>query len=387
MRQRALNEKQRKELNERLATLDSRERHKLYKRAAQLRKSGSRTEKPKHVARVALDDEEVSYRKPKPVESLDQWVLKLLQQDAPALISSTDERMQGTVIWVGQRACRIRVPGAELNCDLSPDIVRHQQSAIAVGDEVVAYRSEEHLIVRDVLPRRTRLSRPDPGNANIERLLVANVDVIVITVSVKTPPLHPRLIDRYLVAIQRGGAAAAICVNKLDLLDDPAERSEELAKLDPYRGAGVEITTCSTLTHEGMAKLRQVIEGKTCAFVGHSGVGKSSILNALHPELGLLTNTISEGYGRGRHTTTASSLYTLAGGTRLIDTPGIRSFGLWKMEPQELCWYFPEFEGHACKFSDCTHLHEPQCGVKTAVGMGVVSGERYETYKRMLEES
>jgi ribosome biogenesis GTPase len=351
-----------------------------------MRRSGERAEKPKHVSRIVLEDEEETLKKRKPPEPLDHWVLKLLEQDAPPVVAEGDERVMGTVVWVGPKVCRIRVPGAELDCELSPDISRHQQTAIAVGDEVVGYRAEEHIIVREVLPRRSRLSRPDPGNPNIERLVVANVDVIVITVSVKTPPLHPRLIDRYLVAIQRGGIAAAICVNKLDLITDPAERESELAKLKPYEAAGVEVTTCSTLTHEGMAKLRQVIEGKTCAFVGHSGVGKSSILNALHPELGLLTKSVSEGYGRGRHTTTASSLYTLSGGTRLIDTPGIRSFGLWKMEAGELVWYFPEFAGHNCKFSDCTHRHEPFCGVKAAVEAGTVSPARYETYLRMLGE-
>jgi ribosome biogenesis GTPase len=239
-----------------------------------------------------------------------------------------------------------------------------------------------------VLPRRTKLSRPDPQNPNIERVIVSNVDLVVITVSVKTPPLHPRLIDRYLVAIQRGGATPVICVNKLDLLPEAAERGEELHKLTPYEDLGIEITTCSTTTFEGMARLRQVVEAKTCAFVGHSGVGKSSILNALSPELKLETAKLSEGYGRGRHTTTASSLHYLPGGTRLIDTPGIRSFGVWKMEPRELVWYFPEFQEPAaeCRFNDCSHTHEPDCGIKTAVARGGVSTHRYDTYLRLLKE-
>ena len=382
-----MNEQQRKELNERLSCIDSNERHKLYKRAAQIRKSNIRDDKPKHRERIALDDDEAAPIRPRKSNgSLDEWVLKLLRQDAPASINQDSEKLQGTVVWVGQKVCRLRIPGAELQCELSPDIARVQQSAVAVGDQAIAYRHGKTTILKEVVPRSTSLSRPDPDNPNIERVLVSNVDLIVITVSVKTPPLHPRLIDRFLVAIQRGGASAAICVNKLDLLTNREEREAELAKLTPYENAGVEITTCSTLTHEGMVKLRQLIEGRACAFVGHSGVGKSSILNALHPDLQLATKNVSEGDGRGRHTTTASSLYFIGGNTRLIDTPGIRSFGLAKIEPVELAWYFPEFQGHTCKFNDCSHSHEPSCGVRSAVHEQRISKERYETYLRLLGE-
>lgn len=318
--------------------------------------------------------------------NLDDWVLKILDQEEPLRLSEDADKKQGTVVWIGKKTCRVRIPGAEVLCEVSGEIQREQQTALAVGDEVVVHQSDAVNVVRQVLPRQTKLSRPDPQNPNIERVVVANVDVVVITVSVKTPPLHPRLIDRYLVAIQHGGAAPVVCVNKLDLLLDPNERQVELAKLEPYVEAGVEITTCSTLTHEGMLKLRQVVEGKTCAFVGHSGVGKSSILNAIKPDLNLDTKAVSEGYGRGTHTTTASSLYHLPGGTRLIDTPGIRSFGLWKMSSAELCLYFPEFQEHSagCKFGDCTHSHEPVCAIKSAVKKGKLSRVRYETYLRLL---
>lgn len=362
--------------------MDSRERHKLYKRAAQLRKSRAVKTKTRT---IGIDEDEPMRLKVRRGENLDDWVLKILDQEAPPLLQADDEKLTGVVVWIGKKSCRVRVPGAEIPCDLSNEIVREQQTVLAVGDDVVVHRGEID-VVRQVLPRRTRLSRPDPQNPNIERVVVANVDVVVITVSVKTPPLHPRLIDRYLVAIQRGGAQPVICVNKLDLISSPEERKEELAKLESYEAIGVEVTTCSTVSHEGMLKLRESVEGKTCAFVGHSGVGKSSILNAIKPELNLDTGGISEGYGRGTHTTTASSLYYLPGNTRLIDTPGIRAFGLWKMSAAELCWFFPEFEPFAtgCKFADCTHTHEPVCGVKQATETGGVSRFRYETYRRLL---
>jgi ribosome biogenesis GTPase len=230
-----------------------------------------------------------------------------------------------------------------------------------------------------ILPRRTKLSRPDVGNSNVERVIVANVDVVAIVVSVVSPPLHPRLIDRYLIAIQRGGARAILLVNKIDLL----EHKEDLGLLDPYRQL-LPVYVCSCETGEGIQLIRDVLRDSVTAFVGHSGVGKSSVMNALYPELDRDTGDVMRGYGRGAHTTTASQLFDVAGGTRLIDTPGIRSFGLWKMEPGELKWYFPEFEGIQCRFNDCSHSHEPGCGVRNAVDAGDVHAARFDTYLRLL---
>jgi ribosome biogenesis GTPase len=259
------------------------------------------------------------------------------------------------------------------------------QGEIAVGDEVaVEAKGGSIYTVVSVLPRRTKLSRPDPGKSSHERVIVANVDAVVIVVSVLSPPLHPRLIDRYLIAIHRGGAAPVICVNKLDLVAK-SMRSEELAKLAPYRALDVPIVECSASECEGIADLRQVLLGRMAAFVGHSGVGKSSLVNALRPELELKVGSVSEGYGRGTHTTTASSLWDLGDGTRVIDTPGIRSFGLWSLREDELPFYFPEFAVVGrCKFNDCSHTHEPICALKEAVESGEISRDRYDTYLRIL---
>jgi ribosome biogenesis GTPase len=230
------------------------------------------------------------------------------------------------------------------------------------------------------------LSRPDPINPHRQRLIAANIDLVVHVVSVRKPPLRPRLIDRYLIAIQRGGAQPLICVNKIDLLA-PEERVTELTALDVYRALDVPVIACSSRSGEGLDGLRGAVQGKTCALVGHSGVGKSSILNALDERLQLATGDLQR-RGTGRHTTSSSTLHDLGGGTLLIDTPGIREFGLWDLQPDTLRDYFPEFGEAAehCRFNDCTHLHEPQCEVKARVALGEINAARYGAYVRLSED-
>lgn len=280
----------------------------------------------------------------------------------------------GLVIWVGPKTARVGNVEADLN--------GHR---VAVGDVAHLADFEGHLRVVGFEPRRTKLARPDVANPHLERVIVANVDTVCIVVSVGMPPLHPRLIDRYLIAIQIGGAEPMLIVNKTDLLEG-GDLHAELEKIAPYAALDVPIFACSAETGRGLDALRDALAEKTCAFVGHSGVGKSSIMNALYPELVLKTGALIGGYGRGAHTTTWSSLFEVGGGTRLIDTPGIRSFGLGKMSLDELQASFPEFDRFGCKFRDCTHLHEPGCGVKQAVDIGEVFLVRYETYRRLCEE-
>lgn len=246
-----------------------------------------------------------------------------------------------------------------------------------------------------MLPRESKLARPDSHATHKERVVAANVDAVVIVVSVVSPPLHPRLIDRYLVAIEWGDCKPMIAVNKIDLL--PADQLDDTLKvLDPYRKAGIPIAVCSAAPGDDSSsrvdELRTMLAGKTCAFVGHSGVGKSSLANALDRTLGIATNAVRETDNRGRHTTTASAMHFIDAGNgqeiRVIDTPGVRFFGLAEMSPDELRWLFPEFEPfvHSCKFTDCAHDHEPGCAVKSAAQSGEISAERYDTYLRLLEE-
>jgi ribosome biogenesis GTPase len=293
---------------------------------------------------------------------------------------------EGVVISVSRKSCRIYAAGREIDCVIPARIASQQKSALAVGDRVRAGEESGTWRLEEILPRRTVLARPDPLNRHLERLIAANIDVVVNVVSAKSPPLRIRLIDRYLIAIQRGGAQPIICVNKSDLLDD-GERGEALTQLEPYRSFGVPVITCSTRTGEGLDELRGAIDGKTAALVGHSGVGKSSILNALDARLQLPTGEILK-RGKGGHTTTSSTLHDLGGGTYVIDTPGIREFGLWKIDRDSLRDYFPEFEelSESCRFNDCTHVHEPDCEVKRAVEGGELNRGRYEAYLRLMEE-
>ncbi len=262
-----------------------------------------------------------------------------------------------------------------------------QKSALAVGDRVQSeVLADGTSRLTAVFPRRTVLSRPDPLNPHRLRLIAANIDVVIHVVSMKAPPLRPRLIDRFLIAIQRGGARAVICVNKIDLLDE-GERARELKTLDPYRALDVPVIACSIRSGEGIAELRALVDGATCALVGHSGVGKSSILNALDERLDIATGELHK-RGTGRHTTTASTLHDLGGNTYLIDTPGIREFGLWNLTLETLRDYFPEFSepGQYCRFNDCSHLHEPGCAVKERAEAGELSRARYDAYVRLTED-
>lgn len=350
----------RKALAQQLAQLPLNERNKLYKRASAQRKSDRRPGKE-------------GQRSP----SLDDVVLRLMAAECAPEADAGGELRQGTVVWVGSKTCRIVIEGDDVECLL-------QGQRPAPGDVATFSKSKDAHLLQAIAPRRTRLSRPDPGNAHLERVVAANVDAVVVVVSVKTPPLHPRLIDRYLIAIQYGGAVPILALNKIDLLNED-ERRAELRKLEPYAGLEFPIVPVSTETGEGLVALQALLAGKLTAFAGHSGVGKSSLLNALHPDLGLATGEVSSGYGRGTHTTTASTLHVLPGGMRIIDTPGIRSFGLWDIAAGELVEYFPEFRVLACKYRDCSHLHEPGCGMAEAISQGSVHQARYETYRRLVE--
>jgi ribosome biogenesis GTPase len=290
--------------------------------------------------------------------------------DEPLPSRHTGPLATGLAVETGPGFCDVLCGNKRVRCRSAGDA--------AIGDRVLF--SPDRCRIEDVLPRRTVLSRTDPGNPHLQRVIAVNIDVVVNVVSLKSPPLRPGLIDRYLIATGRSGAEPLLCVNKIDLLAS----AEELDGVRPYERAGVPVIHCSATTGAGIVELSQALAGKLCVFAGHSGVGKSSLLNALDPRLDLVTGAVSEGNDKGRHTTTSSALYHLPGGAIVIDTPGIREFGLWDVTPDDVRLYYHEFAACACGFSDCSHTHEPDCGVKAGVECGQIEAARYQGYLRIL---
>ena len=307
-------------------------------------------------------------------------------------VAAKGDRRPAVVLSVMQG--RVRVldldDHVERDARLPNALTRVQQSEVAVGDEVVVevdgVSSEVDVCVRAVLPRRSSLVRPDPGNPNRERVLAANIDRAVVVLSLRTPPLHPGLIDRYLVALERGGVEPVLCVNKMDLASDDDERERVARLLTTYERLGIASVATSAVRGEGIDSLRRQLVGRACVFTGHSGVGKSALLNALDGSSVRRTGSTSDASRRGRHTTTSSMLTWLPDDTRVIDTPGIRELGLWRMRRRELRDWFVEFVELAdgCRFRDCLHVTEPRCAVRAAVESGEVAKRRYDSYVRIL---
>ena len=298
-----------------------------------------------------------------------------LRRPLPASEPAEPETTSGIVVETGAGASLVIAGHETVRCKCD--------TGVAVGDRVF-FSTERRRITR-VLSRSSCLSRPDPHNPLVERVIAANIDVVVNVVSVRTPPFRPGLIDRYLIAIENSGAEPLICVNKADLIGEDAAEIQSL--LAPYRAIGIAVVLCSANTGQGLKEMTDLLAGRLCVFAGHSGVGKSSLLNALVPGLDIATQAVSQVHERGRHTTTGSRLYTLPGGGMIIDTPGIREFGLWQVTPAQVRDYFHDFDSHSegCAFSDCSHTHEPNCAVVPAVASGVISAARYESYRRIME--
>lgn len=293
---------------------------------------------------------------------------------------------EGLVVTVYSGCCDVLVEGEVRLSNLVSEIAKTQKSSLAVGDRVLVQDTgEPRWLVTEVLPRRTLLSRPDPSRPDIERVIAANVDIVAIVVAARDPTPRPGIIDRLWVATQRGGAEAIIIVNKMDLAN--ARYREALDELlADYDELGVPIYRVSSQTGEGIEALREAIRGNTITLAGHSGVGKSSLLNVLFPQANARVGGVRERDGKGRHTTSSSSLHFLDEETAIIDTPGVRAFGLMDVGPDSLRFYFPDIHEVAqrCRFSDCRHVDEPDCAVLDAFDTGELSELRYAAWLRLL---
>ncbi len=295
--------------------------------------------------------------------------------------------MTGRVVRIDARSSQVATPIGTLPCVLRGRLAESkvpQKRLLAVGDEVrIRVLGGGRGAIEEILPRRTKLSRRARGSHAKEHVVAANIDQVVIVCSLAEPALNLNLVDRYLVAAGRGGLAPAICINKVDLGDRAAAEPE----VEPYLSLGIPVLWTSAATGTGIEALRRQLAGRTSVFAGKSGVGKSALLNAVEPGLELHSGEISAATGKGRHTTTYSSLLPLAEGGFVIDTPGIRAYTLWETDPLELDRHFPEMFAlrSRCRFANCTHSHEPDCAVKEAVTAGIISSRRYTSYCRILD--
>ncbi len=266
--------------------------------------------------------------------------------------------------------------------------LRRSIQSLVSGDRVVWRPGVEALqgiagVVEAVHERESMLTRPDYYDG--VKAVAANVNRIII-VSAVVPELSLNIIDRYLIAAETVGIEPLIVLNKVDLLDDENRQQVEQT-LSLYQDIGYQLRFVSTDTGEGMDQLKEDLKDHVTIFAGQSGVGKSSMVNALMPEVDAEIGDVSENSGLGQHTTTAARLYHFPEGGDLIDSPGVREFGLWHLEPEQVTEAFVEFREYlgGCKFRDCKHGNDPGCLIREAVEEGKISQERYESYHRIIE--
>ena len=298
--------------------------------------------------------------------------------DVPAVVRGVV--MNGTGgVWTVQTT-----DGAQHQATMRGRLKQEGSDKIAVGDDVRLEEEERggSWVIAELYPRRSRLARRAPGGAHGERVVVANIDQVIVVFAFAKPEPHPRMLDRFLVIAAANDIQARIVMNKRELV------SALPAWLDEYELAGYPILFTSVKEHIGLETLGEALHGRTSALSGPSGVGKSSLLNSIYPGLNFRVGEISESVNKGRHTTVGAALHPLPDGGFVVDTPGLREIGMWNLRASDLDDCFIEFRpflGH-CKFGDCTHVREPGCAVREAVAAKSIGASRYDSYLKLLVE-
>lgn len=277
-------------------------------------------------------------------------------------------------------------------CRLRGKLFNSQQttlSMVVAGDHVfVEHLHDDQGLIVEICERKTKISRKGVGSKEryLEQVIAANIDQAIMVSAAKNPPYRLNGIDRYIAAAEAGGIEPLICFNKVDLLL-PGEMENFQRDVEHYRRLGYHVFCTSTQTREGIEALLEMLKGKLSVFTGSSGVGKSSLINALDGEEQAKTGEVGSTTRKGRHTTTSAQIYELSSGAMIVDTPGMREFGLFDAG-DGVREFFAEIEELAgrCKFNDCTHTHEPGCAVKRALENGELDEQRYESYLKLVRE-
>lgn len=318
---------------------------------------------------------------------------KMLKTEKP----ESSHLLRGRVISITSQGIVVDSDGRTIVCSLKGSLKKEKtqyKNLITVGDFVLFEpAAAEEGAIAFVEPRHSVLSRADNLSQKKEQLIASNIDQVLITISVVEPALKPPLVDRYIIATYRGNMEPVIVLNKVDLLDHEnpfvqQERALYEEMLTAYKIAGIPVVCVSASSGSGLDQLKTIMQGKASVFSGQSGVGKSSLINAV-TGLNLETRHIVDRTNKGAHTTTRAHLLPLPFGGWCVDTPGIKSFGLWDLKSIDIEPYYHEIHqcGLDCKFPNCTHTHEADCAVKKAVEKGKISSLRYETYCDLIQST
>ena len=314
---------------------------------------------------------------------------EITSRSTPVLESQVEQAWQrGTVTRISTSIYHVDLSQETLLCGVRGSLSATQTgytNVVAVGDEVLVSSGDAgHGVIERVLPRRTVLARPDVINEDLSQILVSNIDQLLVVCAWEEPPVWLELVDRYLIAAAEGKLRPLICLNKIDLAVDEQDYREEMGV---YENLGFTVLYTSVVTGQGIDTLKDHLAKRSTVLAGRSGVGKSSLLNAIQPGLQIRVAEVSHYSGEGRHTTTQISLLKLDQGGYVVDTPGIRELGLVTIHRHELVLHYPEIAALVaeCRFNDCTHTNEPGCAVIEAVEQGRIPWSRYASYHTIYE--